>query len=518
MKVAADVLEGSSSKYPSSQVSVELVRHHLSEMKVMYDCVGRMQSVQELYDTLLDIEASYVQHDNRKHVAYNFAHTVHQLHPYEYAKPSHFGKPLKEVLSICPYPTCRMPLSSLTTCKMHLFGGTFHCPHCAGVISYDTFRLAQFLKDAPQFIELCNMGKTIVILTVTPKMPSDGTWPSMIKDLKRQIQVTAPSGSRNGVMALRTKVFAACSYGRTMPLGAFSIDLVQGMFRQLDFINKICPHYEYWTEGGVIEAAIFRYERFIALIAHNKKKVLVPTLDIDLVWHAHQTMHDAYTKYSKRLAGRLINHDDSIGGADLSKGYAETFIEWARHYNELYSSFPPSMSAWIGDLSFSLNPITILYRWYKRNRWNKYSRLPVDKRFHGVDEHFPVTAVPYASAVSSTYKAGVLLSSTPVADEAVPTVMLGVIGTPVSDGRVKLRGSNNFHLMQNDEGECSSGCGYEPKRSQTVHTSASSGCAGGGCAAGGCAAGGCATGGCATGCGGGGGGDGGGCGGGCGGG
>jgi len=158
--------------------------------------------------------------------------------------------------------------------------------------------------------------------------------------------------------------------------------------------------------------------------------MLVPTLDIDLVWHAHQTIHDAYTKYSKRVAGRLINHDDSIGGADLSKEYADIFLEWARYYNEPYSSFPPSMSAWIGDLSYSLNPITILYRQYKLNRWNKHFRLPAgDKRFHGVDEHFPVTAVPYASAVTSTYKAGGLLSSTPVAEEAVPTVMLGVIGT-----------------------------------------------------------------------------------------
>jgi len=71
---------------------------------------------------------------------------------------------------------------------------------------------------------------------------------------------------------MRKRVFEACSFGRTKHLGTCSIDLVQGMFRQLDFINKICPHYEYWTESRVIEAAILRYERFMALIAVNKRE------------------------------------------------------------------------------------------------------------------------------------------------------------------------------------------------------------------------------------------------------
>ena len=48
---------------------------------------------------------------------------------------------------------------------------------------------------------------------------------------------------------------------------------------------------------------------------------LEPSVLVDLVWHTHQQMTDRYHKHCVRIAGRLLDHDDtsertcsSVGG------------------------------------------------------------------------------------------------------------------------------------------------------------------------------------------------------------
>jgi hypothetical protein len=45
-----------------------------------------------------------------------------------------------------------------------------------------------------------------------------------------------------------------------------SMDLIKGMYRQLDFINKVCVNFNYWIREEVIFASIERYEKFIQLM------------------------------------------------------------------------------------------------------------------------------------------------------------------------------------------------------------------------------------------------------------
>jgi len=84
------------------------------------------------------------------------------------------------------------------------------------------------------------------------------------------------------------------------------------------FVNKICCNYDYWCNEDVIDASINRYERFLNLAKVHSRKVLDPTMDIDLVWHTHQTNHEDYVRYCNNHLGRIFDHDDSISGADLS--------------------------------------------------------------------------------------------------------------------------------------------------------------------------------------------------------
>ena len=124
-------------------------------------------------------------------------------------------------------------------------------------------------------------------------------------------------------------------------ISCLSFDLIQGLYRQLSFINKICGNYmccnhEYWTNPRIIEASIRRYFKFLDLIAEYRprRKALVPTIDIDLIWHTHQCLGDSssYCNYTRTLLGGILNHDDTIESGNLKKGtyYRKSF--YYHHY------------------------------------------------------------------------------------------------------------------------------------------------------------------------------------------
>lgn len=68
-------------------------------------------------------------------------------------------------------------------------------------------------------------------------------------------------------------------YGK---LTFFGMDLIKGMYRQLNFANKICCNFNYWSNIDSIKTSIHRYRKFINLMV-GVDKILVPTVDIDLI-------------------------------------------------------------------------------------------------------------------------------------------------------------------------------------------------------------------------------------------
>lgn len=114
----------------------------------------------------------------------------------------------------------------------------------------------------------------------------------------------------------------------------FSVDLVNAIVRQCSFVDKM--HEFGWSSPGffdlpedelVLQHAIARYHgyvhisddsigcgswsallrRFLDLISQSPKTMLVPTLDIDLVWHTHQLMGSWYHADCGEYLGRYID-------------------------------------------------------------------------------------------------------------------------------------------------------------------------------------------------------------------
>jgi hypothetical protein len=59
---------------------------------------------------------------------------------------------------------------------------------------------------------------------------------------------------------------------------------------------------------------IFKHShyRFLDLMASSPGTLLVPTLDIDLIWHTHQLRSEDYQADTEQYVGRFINQYNSM--------------------------------------------------------------------------------------------------------------------------------------------------------------------------------------------------------------
>ncbi|RAH77429.1 hypothetical protein BO86DRAFT_347466 [Aspergillus japonicus CBS 114.51] len=104
------------------------------------------------------------------------------------------------------------------------------------------------------------------------------------------------------------------------------ISLVDNILRQAIFMDKM--HDFLWIRSpalqGTLTRALARYERFVALFRLHPGTTLVPTLDVDLVWHTHMCSAAVYEQSMLERTGRYINHDDKLGEEILTGGFDAT--------------------------------------------------------------------------------------------------------------------------------------------------------------------------------------------------
>jgi len=118
-----------------------------------------------------------------------------------------------------------------------------------------------------------------------------------------------------------------------------SIDLVQAVVRQRDFLEKFKQHRLYSWNFKQVNRSYFEdlaenYVLFMRLA--RKKEMIVPTFDIDLIWHSHMRYPSHYQKCSIALCGFILDHDDSIEHDTLSDNYQKTADRWKTTYNTDY--------------------------------------------------------------------------------------------------------------------------------------------------------------------------------------
>ncbi|KAH7134605.1 hypothetical protein B0J13DRAFT_85443 [Dactylonectria estremocensis] len=115
--------------------------------------------------------------------------------------------------------------------------------------------------------------------------------------------------------------------------------LIANVTRQLVFVDKM--HAQLWIRSpalaGTLTRAVERYENYLELFQLYPGKMLVPTLDIDLVWHTHQLSAKNYRTVTESRCGRFINHNDKLGKPTLETGMKDTQELFQVHFGQAYS-------------------------------------------------------------------------------------------------------------------------------------------------------------------------------------
>jgi hypothetical protein len=121
-----------------------------------------------------------------------------------------------------------------------------------------------------------------------------------------------------------------------------TFNLTGSMNRQQRFLWQVSqPCY---SDPQFLHKAVIKYRRFLQLQMPTAKKghmILVPTYQIDLVWHSHMLVSTTdYRTDCLAIRGEAFDHDDSIDdrtpGATLDTSLRETILLWRAKYYEEY--------------------------------------------------------------------------------------------------------------------------------------------------------------------------------------
>lgn len=86
-----------------------------------------------------------------------------------------------------------------------------------------------------------------------------------------------------------------------------------------------------------MERAVTKYARFLEIATENKKRMVVPTLDVDLAWHTHQLSPKTYYYTTTHSLGKFLDHDDKVSEDKLSESFEWMCETYYQKYGEIYS-------------------------------------------------------------------------------------------------------------------------------------------------------------------------------------
>jgi hypothetical protein len=111
-----------------------------------------------------------------------------------------------------------------------------------------------------------------------------------------------------------------------------------------------------WKQYGqpeFIKLAVERYRMMLTLKKTYPKLFVVPTYDMDIIWHTHLGFTRAYEQDCERIVGWILTHDDTVNdrseGSKLNTCSDHTVRLWSKEYatpwrrkGGMYVGEPPS--------------------------------------------------------------------------------------------------------------------------------------------------------------------------------
>ncbi len=257
----------------------------------------------ELYTFSLVQENDYVKNESIS----NYCRTVYTLHPFKYSEAHRITEPYSaswSLYSSMKCPACDTMLSFENAYDIHILTKDLECSMCQRALTYELLAVKNFVRKFNSNRALAIRNKDILQkLPVSLPQQQCESWvdvyshllqsPPVDTDLDQHQQQTT---CRRAVRDLLRRHQDNCSM--------YPFDLVKAMYRQLDFVNKVCCNHDYWAAEPVLTEAVERYHKYLSLLRGRPHMMVVPTMDVDLAWHAHQAADNhIYMEDTRRMCG-----------------------------------------------------------------------------------------------------------------------------------------------------------------------------------------------------------------------
>jgi hypothetical protein len=111
----------------------------------------------------------------------------------------------------------------------------------------------------------------------------------------------------------------------------------------ISLLEKASKFREEWRHSAILQQMIQRYYRFLQLKVLYPKNVLVPTLDIEIIWQTHLLRPSMYRDDCLRLFHKIIDHSlltNDIEQFLKNEAFNETCQLYEQRFGEQYCSLP----------------------------------------------------------------------------------------------------------------------------------------------------------------------------------
>lgn len=108
-------------------------------------------------------------------------------------------------------------------------------------------------------------------------------------------------------------------------------------------LEKASERHREWRNSLILQQMIKRYYRFMQLKVLYPEKVLIPTIDIELVWQTHLLRPSLYRDDCLRLFHRIIDHSLFLNYNDQvfkEQAFLDTLHLYEKHFHQQYYSLP----------------------------------------------------------------------------------------------------------------------------------------------------------------------------------
>ena len=122
-----------------------------------------------------------------------------------------------------------------------------------------------------------------------------------------------------------------------------SVNIDKTAVELISLLEKASKFQETWRQSLTIKQMLTRYYRFLQLKSSNPTLLLIPTLDIEMIWQTHLLRPQMYQNDCMRLFHRVIDHSlihNEVEQCLKEQAFIDTCHLYKERFGEEYCQLP----------------------------------------------------------------------------------------------------------------------------------------------------------------------------------